>query len=250
MHGVEAPRRAEGIRKLAADMGDLGDRQEGGHGEDGEQRQHGRVEVTGLDPEHTPHHHGEAAEAGRRLDQRGLEREVAVVGEAHAVMVAHESQEHLAPGGLLAEREQLRQPLDRVHRVGVEQAQDFPRLAAQPVQPLAQEEGAEPHQRDEGRERRRRRPAMGQQRRHHRRRHQHRHQRRRHRVGIEILDQLHVLRRHADDVAAAPAQQVGRRELVQLVVERDPHVGQQAEGHVVGDPRFEPVQEAGERAIA
>ena len=65
-------------------------------------------------------------------------------------------------------------------------------------------------------------------------------------MGEEILHQLHVLRRHADDVAGAPAQQVGRRELVELVVERDPHLGEEPEGHVVGDPGFEPVQEARE----
>ena len=62
----------------------------------------------------------------------------------------------------------------------------------------------------------------------------------------EILDQLHVLRRHADDVAGAPAQEVGRRKPVELVVKRDPYLGEQAEGHVVGDPGFEPVQQAGE----
>ena len=103
VHRVEAPRRAQRVRELAADMGDLGDRQEGRHGEDGEQRQPRRLQLAGGDPGRTAHHHGKAAEAGRRLDQRHLEGEVAVIRHAHAVVVAHEAEEHLAPGALLPE---------------------------------------------------------------------------------------------------------------------------------------------------
>ena len=113
---MEAPRRAERVRKLSADVGDLGDRQEGRHGQDREQRQHRRFEPAGGDPGRPGYHHGEAAEAGRRLDQRHLQGEVAVVREAHAVMVAHEAEEDRAPGRLPAEGEKLREALDRVHR--------------------------------------------------------------------------------------------------------------------------------------
>ena len=40
--------------------------------------------------------------------------------------------------------------------------------------------------------------------------------------------------------------QVGRRQAVDLVEEPDPHAGQQAKRHVVGEPRFKPVQHPGE----
>ena len=45
-------------------------------------------------------------------------------------------------------------------------------------------------------------------------------------VGEEVLDRLDVLRSHRDEVAAAAAQQVGRREIVELAEQLNAQVGQ------------------------
>ena len=67
---------------------------------------------------------------------------------------------------------------------------------------------------------------------------------RRHGVGEEILDQLDVVRGERHQIAGAPAHQIGRRQRVELAEGVDAHLGQQAEGHVVGQPGLEPVQDA------
>ena len=67
-------------------------------------------------------------------------------------------------------------------------------------------------------------------------------------MGEEVLDRLDVLGRHGGQIAGAPAQQVGGRQLVQLVEQAHAHFGQQPERHVVGEPGFEPVQDAGQPA--
>ena len=77
--------------------------------------------------------------------------------------------------------------------------------------------------------------------------HQRRDESRRDRVGEEILDRLDVLRRQRHQVAGTPPQQVGRRQRVQLVEQRDPHLGQQLVGHGVRHPGFQPVQQPGQR---
>ena len=45
-------------------------------------------------------------------------------------------------------------------------------------------------------------------------------------MGEEVFNGLHVLGRHGGEIAGAPAQQVGGREPVQLVEERDSHLRQ------------------------
>jgi hypothetical protein len=44
-----------------------------------------------------------------------------------------------------------------------------------------------------------------------------------------------------------PPHQIGRRQRVELAVKIDPHLGEQPVGDVVRQPRFDPVQDAGER---
>ena len=61
----------------------------------------------------------------------------------------------------------------------------------------------------------------------HRAGHQHRDEGRGDGMGEEILDRLDVLRRQRDQVAGAPAQQIGRRQRIQLAEQVDAHLGQQ-----------------------
>ena len=65
-------------------------------------------------------------------------------------------------------------------------------------------------------------------------------------MGEEILDQLDVVGGQRHQIAGAAAREIGRRQRVELAEGIDAHLGQQAEGHVVGQPGFEPVQDAGD----
>ncbi len=100
---------------------------------------------------------------------------------------------------------------------------------------------------EERRQRERERPRRGGEPRQHRARHQHGDDRRRDRVGEEVLDRFDVLGRERDQVAGAALEQIGGRERFEPGEERDAHLGEQAVGHVVREPRFEPVQQPGER---
>ena len=91
------------------------------------------------------------------------------------------------------------------------------------------------------------RPGEGRERDDHRRRHENRDHRRRHGVRVEKLDRLHVLRRERDKVARAAAQQIGRRQRIELAEERDPHLGEELIGHVVRLQGFQPGKNARER---
>ena len=70
---------------------------------------------------------------------------------------------------------------------------------------------------------------------------------RRHGVGEEVLDQLDVVGGQRHQIAGAAAHQIGRRQRVELAEDVDAHLGQQAEGHVVRQPGFQPVQHARQR---
>ena len=65
-------------------------------------------------------------------------------------------------------------------------------------------------------------------------------------MGEEVLDQLDVVSGQGHQVAGAPSDQVGRGQGVELAESVDAHLGQEAEGHVVGDPRLQPVQDPGQ----
>ena len=67
---------------------------------------------------------------------------------------------------------------------------------------------------------------------------------RRHGVGEEVLDQLDVVGGERHQIAGAAAHEIGRRQRVELAEGVDAHLGQQAEGHVVRHPGFQPVQHA------
>ena len=77
---MEAPRCAQGIGELAADVGDLAYRQEGRHGEQREEGKQAAVELA------CGHHGGagdddrQAAQARRHLEDGHLDREVAEEG--------------------------------------------------------------------------------------------------------------------------------------------------------------------------
>ena len=66
-------------------------------------------------------------------------------------------------------------------------------------------------------------------------------------MGEEVLDELDVVGRHADQVPRAPPRQVRGREGVERPEEPEAHVGEEPVGDVVGQPRLEPVEESGER---
>ena len=74
-----------------------------------------------------------------------------------------------------------------------------------------------------------------------------RHEERRHGMREEVLDELDVMSGHRHQIAGAPANEPGRCEPVELLVERDAHLGEHAERHVMREPRFQPVQHPRQR---
>ena len=162
-------------------------------------------------------------------------------------MAPGEGEELAAPLRGPLERDDLAEPLDGVHRVGVEVGERFAGARAEHVHPAPGEEGAQGHHREDGGEDRGERPAEPEQDRDDRRGNEHRHQAGGNGVGEEVLHQLHVVGRHRHEVARAPAEQPRGREGVDLAVEVDPHPGEHPERHVVRDPRLHPVQDPGRR---
>jgi len=65
-------------------------------------------------------------------------------------------------------------------------------------------------------------------------------------VREEILDRLDVLARQCDQIARTASHKVGRCQCVELAVEIDAQLGEQAIGDVVRQPAFDPVQDAGQ----
>ncbi len=66
-------------------------------------------------------------------------------------------------------------------------------------------------------------------------------------MGKEIFDRLDILAGERDQIARAAPHQIGRRQRVELAVEIDPHLGQQAIGDIVRPPTLDPMQDPGER---
>ena len=64
-------------------------------------------------------------------------------------------------------------------------------------------------------------------------------------MGKKILNHFDVLRRHSHQVAGATPCQIGWRQGIKLTKQINTHLGQHAERHVVCDPRFQPVKNAG-----
>ena len=64
-------------------------------------------------------------------------------------------------------------------------------------------------------------------------------------VGEETLDRLDVAGHHARQVAGATPQEIGRGKAFQAPKEGNPHLAEEAVGHVVADPTFIPRQAGG-----
>ena len=143
--------------------------------------------------------------------------------------------------------DELGKPLNGVGDVRGHAAEAFTRKRAEAIDAPAQEERRQADVEEEGQECERGRPGQCREGCQHRGGHEQRHQRRGDRVRVEIFDRLHVLGGKPDEVARAAAQQVGRRQGIELGEKCDAHVRQQAVRHVVGEPGFEPMQHARER---
>ena len=246
MHGMEPAGGAEGIGELAADMRDFGDRQKRRHAEHGKQRQECCIKCALRDQTGTHHDDGEPAEPRYGLDQGRLKGQVAVIRQAHPMVLVDRGEESCALVALPLEGQNFREALQGIDRLGIQSTQHFACARAMGIEALSHQKRAETDEKDERRQRKRHGPAEEDQRDQHGARHEQRYQRGRHRVGEEIFDALDILCRHADQIARAPAQQISRAQPVQFFEQRDAHLGQQAKRHIVRDPGFEPMQDAGE----
>ena len=147
----------------------------------------------------------------------------------------------------LLERQHLRKPLKCVHNVGIEVPEGFAISRSEGVEPPSDQRRTGRHDGEERRERDGHRPPEDSEDGQNRDGNHHRDERRRDGVGEEVLDHLHVVRGHRHQVARAPTDEIRGSERVELFVEGDPHLGEHAEGHVVCDPRLEPVEDSCQR---
>ena len=127
---------------MPPDIGNFRDRQEGGHREQGQQRQQPAVERTGTDQPCPGDDHREAAQPRRHFEQRGLQSQIAEEGQPDTVMVLGAVDQFLAALDGALEGDDLAEALDRIDGMGVQFAQGFARPRAQLVDPLAHEKRA------------------------------------------------------------------------------------------------------------
>ncbi len=247
MDREDAAGRTQRIGQLTSHLRDLGDWQERGHGQDGEQRQNPGVQRTRGHQPRARQHDGQTAQARHHLLGGGLKSQIAEEVETDRDIGFCLLDEGRAAPVLVLERHDIGQALDRIDGEGVELAQTFARARSQRIDAAAQEYGRQAGIKKERRQRQSDRPAEGGQDDQDRSRHDDRDESRRDRVGEEILDHFDVMRGDAQKVARAPARHIGWGQGVEFAEDVDAHLGQQAVGHVVGDPRFHPVQDAGER---
>ena len=174
-------------------------------------------------------------------------RQLAVERQAQLHMALRQRVERARAILLLLEGDDLAEALHRIDREGAELAGRFARVGAEPVDLAAQQERAQPDRSQERQQRQRQPRRFEAQPHQHHARHQDGDEGGRDGVGEEILDQLDVMGGERHQIAGASPHQIGRRQLIELAEHVDPHVRQQAERHVVGDPGFQPVQQAGQR---
>ena len=242
MNGVEPPRGPQRVGKLAAHLRDLPDRHEGGHGEEREQRQEARVEPPACRQRRARPDDGEPARAGGHLLPRGLPREVAEERQACLRVLARQRGEGGAARGRGLEREELGEPLHRVHRVRVHGAGRLARGGAQPIDAGAAEDGAGEPRCQEGQQHQGESGAVPAEDDDNGAGDQHRHQGGRDRVREEVLHQLDVLRGHADEIAAAAAHEIRGRQTLELPEQLPAHPVEEAIRGIVGEPGLRPVE--------
>ena len=236
MDGVDPARRPQRVRELPPDLGNLGDRQERRHGENGEQRQHAGLERAGAGQLGAGNDHGEPAETGGYFLQHGLPRQIAEERQPERDGGTRLVGKRCASAALLLEGDDLAEALDGVHRMGVEIAQRLARSRAEAVDPASCDHRVEPREGEKRGQRRGHVPAIHQQRGQHRGRHQQGDERRRNGMGEEVLDHLNVEGGDRDEVAGAPAREIGRGQTVQFLEHVDAHLAQQPVGHIVRRP--------------
>ena len=66
-------------------------------------------------------------------------------------------------------------------------------------------------------------------------------------MGKKVLHQLYIVSGHADHIAGTPAHHVSRGQPVELFEKRNAHLGQQPKGHIVRNPRLQPMKDARNR---
>ena len=166
-----------------------------------------------------------SAESGRHFKTDGLPREIVQQHEPHRLILPDAGHEFVATPRRRFERDQLGQALNGLRRVGAEFTQSTAGGGREAVDaPPAQ------HRRTGGIGQERQqcqgeRPGNHGERHQHRTGDQHRDEGGRDRVGVEILDCLHILGRQRDQVAGATLQQVGRGKRIELAVKIDSHHG-------------------------
>ena len=169
IHRMQAPRRPQGIRQLAAYIGDFGYRQERRHRQHAHQREDRPVERPIGDKPDAGHDDNQPAQPGGGFQNRGLNRQITEKWQAQGVMRFHPVDELTAPVIFLLKRRNFTEALNGVDAVRVQIAQRFARPRPQRVDTPAHEKRAEAYNRQKRRQRRRHLPTERRQRDQHRR---------------------------------------------------------------------------------
>ena len=155
MHRAQPMRRGKRIGELAADMGDLRNRQESRGGEQSEQRQKHAVEIPACRQQPAGQRHREPAERGRGFELHVLQRNVVQHVEPQHGAIAHELLEFAAPPAERLEGDEFGKSLDGVGDVRIQHAQGLARGGAKPVDPLPQQHWRQGREQQERHERQR-----------------------------------------------------------------------------------------------
>ncbi len=241
MDGLQPARRGERVGELAADIGDLRDRQERGNGEQGQQRQHRRIKPSLCSEQRADDGNREAAEPGRDLELCRFGGEIAEKGETDRVAIAHQRYEAGAatPGRLKGD--EFRETLDGVADMRGEAAERLARARAETIDAPPSERRHQCGIEKERQQRQGDRPGGNGKRGKHHARNEDGHDGGGDGVCVKVFDGLDILGGETDEIAGAPAQEIGRRQRVELGEQRNAHIGEQPVRHVMRQSRLQAV---------
>lgn len=200
-----------------------------------------------MDHEGRSDQHCGRAEGGNHLLPGRLERQVCIERHPRALIVGRLIVKDLPARSNRTKGDEFAHALHCVHDKGIEATQFGASLAAKGINLAALEHRCERRINQEWQQYECCRPGYEGESDQNGQWYQERHHRRRHDVREEVFDRLDVLCPERNEIARAPLQKIGRRKLFQGVVEIDAHLGEQSVGHVVGAPRFIPLQKRCQR---
>ena len=133
---IHASRGAHGIGQLSTNLGDFRHREKRRQGQNGQQGQNTSFQLAVCRQRASHGDNGQTAEAGHHFQQRVLQRQLPKEGQAQGDMASPQAMQGLAALPLVLEGKNFREPLHRIHRMGIQFSSRFARFGAQRVHPV------------------------------------------------------------------------------------------------------------------